>query len=575
MDRFTLVVLLLGALSLSGACAESDLSAGLPAQTTTQQVNKSREEIPSVLVRVDASLVQRTLTRQILGQGVWYSWQSYAWDHERQRTWPEAMARFADVGMGIVGHYPGVGVITHDFHWKNVVGPLETRTDPTPRQSSFDTPQFLEFGPDEYGRFVEEYRTETGLPVQGSIQVNIVSGSAREAADWVEYMNAPNDGSNPGGGIDWAAVRAANGHSEPYRILYWELGNEPHFTASGMGSLSAQEYVNRIRAFVPLMKERDPSIKVMAYVNPFQIGDPDKLGTATSGIPAGRGLTWTQTIIQNAGESLDHVYFHWYGGWNDRIHDYEFFATSMYTGLVPLLDRLLSDIDEFAPSDAARSRLQQIFIPEWNVYGGWAKPLARGSALQGALAYSRTLHVFASREEIYSAQHLGLFAPYPDPSMRLGLFFDIREGYFTFWGTEDESDFIGTALAPVTKLWSKTFASETVSTSVSGDVPAFENEVDVLDVTALRASDGSRLNLVLTNAGHVPLEIRVNISNFDAKPSGLRLSLEGENDLSVNNSWQDKDRVVLEQGVLSIVDSAFSVRIPAYSVTGVLLEGTP
>jgi hypothetical protein len=46
------------------------------------------------------------------------------------------------------------------------------------------------------------------------------------AADWVEYCNAPNDGSNPHGGVDWASVRAANGHPEPHRVRLWELGKE-------------------------------------------------------------------------------------------------------------------------------------------------------------------------------------------------------------------------------------------------------------------------------------------------------------------------------------------------------------
>ena len=50
--------------------------------------------------------------------------------------------------------------------------------------------------------------------------------NAAIAADWVEYCNAPNDGSNPRGGVDWAAERARNGHAAPYGVKYRELGNE-------------------------------------------------------------------------------------------------------------------------------------------------------------------------------------------------------------------------------------------------------------------------------------------------------------------------------------------------------------
>lgn len=551
----------------ASACARATPLAVAP-EAVSAEVTR-----PAVVeVKVSPGQVQRTVTRQILGQGVWYSWQAYAWDGDNQRTWPGAMELFEALGMGIVGHYPGVGVITHDFHWQNLIRPLDRRRDPTPRQESFDTPQFLEFGPDEYGQFLEAYRKTTGRNVEGSIQVNIMSGTAEEAADWVEYMNAPNDGSNPGGGVDWAAVRAANGHPEPYRIRYWELGNEPHFTASEMGELTAAEYVARIQEFVPLMKERDPSIEVMAYVNPFQIGDRRALGTATADILTPSGLTWTQTVIRDAGEYLDRLYFHWYGGWNERVHDYEFLVTSMYTGLIPWLDRLAQDIERFAPSDAARERLRRVFIPEWNVYGGWTKPLARGTALQGAIAYSRTLHVFASRDDVYSAQHMGLAAPYPTPRMKLGLILDIREGYFTIWCREDESDFMGTALLPVAQLWSRAFAPQVVQVTTTG-TPTFANGVPVLDVTALRSTDGGTVNLILTNAGASSLSLQITLENFVVQPNATRLFITGS-DLADNNSWEDRDIVVLKQEVLPVTGTTLTLSLPPYSVQAVLLEGT-
>ena len=53
-------------------------------------------------------------------------------------------------------------------------------------------------------------------------------GSAADAADLIEYLNAPADGdvTNPNGGVDWAEVRAANGHPEPYGVTRFEIGNE-------------------------------------------------------------------------------------------------------------------------------------------------------------------------------------------------------------------------------------------------------------------------------------------------------------------------------------------------------------
>jgi hypothetical protein len=50
---------------------------------------------------------------------------------------------------------------------------------------------------------------------------NMANGNPRDAADLVDYLNAENDGANP-----WAALRAANGHPEPYNIKNFEIGNE-------------------------------------------------------------------------------------------------------------------------------------------------------------------------------------------------------------------------------------------------------------------------------------------------------------------------------------------------------------
>lgn len=555
MLRIAALATLIAVTTMASACVGS-VSPDDPAPVTETAV-----------VSVNSSVVERTISRQLLGQAVWYSWQAYAWDSKARATVPADLSAFASLGAGILGHYPGVGVITHDFHWKNMIGPVGQRTDPTPRQSSFDTPRFLEFGPDEYGQMLEEYRAATGLPVDGSIQVNIVNGTAEEAADWVEYMNAPNDGSNPGGGVDWAKVRAENGHPEPYGIRYWELGNEPNFTASNIGSLTAQEYVSRIQSFVPMMKARDPSIQVMAFVNPFEIGSAAKVGTVTKEIEVGNGLTWNQLVIRDAGEFLDSLYFHWYGGWNDLRTKYEFLMTSMNTGMAPLLDRISNDVAKFAPSDAARARLSQIMITEWNPYGGWVRPLAKGTALQGALAYSRTLHELASRDDVAGAIHQGLFAPFPDPAMKSRLA-DIREGYFLFRGQEDQSAVMGTATAAVAQLWSEAFQPNVVQVDMQRG-PVFSNGVSALDITALQSDDGATLSVIMTNATKSPASVQVNLSGHTGGSATL-LTVSG-NSLSDNNSWKEPQKVSLKRSTVSVNDPAFMLDVPAYSVQALLI----
>ncbi|MCX7014961.1 MAG: hypothetical protein NTW86_20815 [Candidatus Sumerlaeota bacterium] len=115
--------------------------------------------------------------------------------------------------------FPG-GTIGNVYHWQRAIGPQAGRTkNAYAKVSSWFGTQNNEYGPDEFGRLLE------AIGGHGVIMANFATGNAQEAADWVEYMNAP-AGTNPNGGTAWADARAANGHPAPYGIQHWEVGNE-------------------------------------------------------------------------------------------------------------------------------------------------------------------------------------------------------------------------------------------------------------------------------------------------------------------------------------------------------------
>jgi alpha-N-arabinofuranosidase len=96
------------------------------------------------------------------------------------------------------------------YQWKHGIGPRDERA-PFHNEvwGRIDT---NEVGIDEFCRFCEL------VGAQPLICVSRRDG-AQSAADLVEYCNG-------GPETAWAARRAANGHREPYRIRYWQLGNE-------------------------------------------------------------------------------------------------------------------------------------------------------------------------------------------------------------------------------------------------------------------------------------------------------------------------------------------------------------
>lgn len=140
------------------------------------------------------------------------------WDPAGQRSFPKFDAVYDDIGFTSL-RYPG-GTLANLFRWKQAIGPVDKRG----IQSVHGATRYLEpdravFGVDEWARWCERHYAELVY------MYGIGYGSSDDAADLVEYMNAP-VGTNPSGGVAWAEVRAANGHPRPYRLRYIEIGNE-------------------------------------------------------------------------------------------------------------------------------------------------------------------------------------------------------------------------------------------------------------------------------------------------------------------------------------------------------------
>ncbi|EIQ02129.1 alpha-L-arabinofuranosidase [Opitutaceae bacterium TAV1] len=206
-------------------------------------------------------------TRSDNAQGLW---------NPDTRDFQPGMIALADaLRMGTV-RYPG-GCLVHNFNWKGTIGPLEER------------PGF-QFGIDEWIKLCRRLGAEPVYTVADYY------GTAEEAAELVEYLNAPATPDHP-----WAMKRAANGHPEPWNVRYFELGNESdhgnHQVKPGR-TFSADEYASWARNYAKKMKAVDPSIKV-GIVTP-----PSDGRNAES--------AWNTTVFREAGDFADFVVVHFY-----------------------------------------------------------------------------------------------------------------------------------------------------------------------------------------------------------------------------------------------------------------------
>ncbi|MFC5649964.1 alpha-L-arabinofuranosidase C-terminal domain-containing protein [Paenibacillus solisilvae] len=164
------------------------------------------------------------------------------------------------------------------YHFEHAIGPVLERPNMVNEAWGGFTNKY--FGTDEFIQFCRDTDTE---PL---ICVNAGSGTPEEAAAWLEYCN---------GGADTAygALRAQNGHAEPYGVKYWEIGNEIYGSWQH-GHCTAEEFGHRYNRFAAEMKKVDPDIMLLAC------GDTNQ--------------EWNRTLLGIAAEHIDMLTIHIYHG---------------------------------------------------------------------------------------------------------------------------------------------------------------------------------------------------------------------------------------------------------------------
>lgn len=122
--------------------------------------------------------------------------------------------------------WPG-GCFADDYHWRDGIGDPAKR--PTLINNNWGgTQEDNSFGTHEFFNLCEM------LGIEPYLSVNIGSGAVQEAAQWIEYVTAPNG--------PMAAERAANGRREPWKLKYVGIGNE----SWGCGGSMRPEYYSDV-----------------------------------------------------------------------------------------------------------------------------------------------------------------------------------------------------------------------------------------------------------------------------------------------------------------------------------------
>ena len=152
----------------------------------------------------------------------------------------DALAAMRRVNPGLI-RFPG-GCFASTYNWRDAVGP-ELERMPRPSYPWNDL-ESNDVGTAEFATVCQMIHAEPMLCV------NVMTGHAEDAANWVAYCNAPV--TDPFG-----AMRARHGYPAPFHVHYWELDNED------FRKYSPDEYAARAVEYARLMKAVDPSIKIV------------------------------------------------------------------------------------------------------------------------------------------------------------------------------------------------------------------------------------------------------------------------------------------------------------------------
>lgn len=433
--------------------------------------------------------------------------------------------------------WPG-GNVAQDYHWEWGIGPRDER--PVWVNMSWDDdPEPSDFGTLEYLAFCRSIGAEPNIVVNaegrgatlGEAEALRASGldirqhsrpaTAAEAAAWVEYVNGPADSA-------YGSLRARDGHTEPFGVRYWEIGNEI-WGDWVRGHSDAATYAANARRYIRAMKAVDPSIRIIA------VGDEDP--------------QWNRTVLGEIGEEIDLLAIHHYRPKEEDPPGYAalmarpLFYEEMYDGIRDMVREMLP------------GRQVGIALNEWNTTFGTPRQHTMESALYGA----RLMNVFERQGDMIQMSAVSdLVNGWPG-----GVIQASRHGLFT------------TATYSVIEAYAGHRGDWRLATEVECDLtleaedPDRGSSVPALDVTASSTEDSSDFYLKVVNTSS-RRSVRATI-DLENTPSGLA---RGANVVTIAapaldtaNTFADPDRIAARSSRVEASGTSLVWEFPRHSVT--------
>lgn len=236
-----------------------------------------------------------------------------------------------ELGVTIV-RYPG-GNFLSGYDWKDGIGPKPDR--PQRLDLAWHSLETNQFGLDEF----IDWAAKCG--VEPMLAVNVGSAGLKDALELLEYANVDAESK-------WAQHRVRNGHSEPYGVKVWCLGNEMDGPWQ-LGHMSAADYARVAEDVARGMRQIDENLELVIC------------GSSSRSMPTFG--SWEETVLEGAYELVDHISLHSY--YEDHGDVQSFLACSVD------LDNFIVEVCAIADQVKAKHGSEKtitLSLDEWNVW---------------------------------------------------------------------------------------------------------------------------------------------------------------------------------------------------------------
>jgi alpha-L-arabinofuranosidase len=229
----------------------------------------------------------------------------------RFARYPDLVARQVRESGLRIGRYPGGFVFRRNDHrgsWANFY--WQDHLDKNPHRNPLEV-----FDLDTFMQFCERFNIEPLM------QINFVGEPEDSVLGYIEYLTGTGD--MDGDGTDWAARRAANGRTAPYKVRYWQLGNEVHSYPQGFqeSAAGAREYAETVNRLVPKIRRLAPDARILLpFINIERPVSGFRRTPHQPDINFATSAEFALAFLKHLEVKVDYFDWHFYpaNGWKDR-----------------------------------------------------------------------------------------------------------------------------------------------------------------------------------------------------------------------------------------------------------------